>query len=159
MAELVIRKGNIDDVDGLENIEQECFATPWSRESLEHDIAENKMATYIVADLEGDLIGYIGVWNIMEEGHINNVAVLPRYRRMHVGTLLLNTLIDATEAAGITSHTLEVRESNTAAQALYKKFGFIESGKRPGYYEDNGEDAIIMWRIGNPSDVDVNEES
>ena len=159
MAELVIRKATIEDVEGLEVIEQECFETPWSKESLEHDIAENKLATYIVADLEGELIGYIGIWNIMDEGHINNVAVLPKYRRMHIATFLLNTLITATEAAGVKSHTLEVRASNTAAQDLYKKFGFVDSGRRPKYYEDNGEDAIIMWRIGNPDDVNENEES
>lgn len=157
MAELVIRKADVNDIKGLAAIEKECFVTPWTEESLRHDIVENKLATYIVADLEGELIGYIGLWSIFDEGHINNVAVLPKYRRMHVGTVLMNTLIDATEAAGLKSHTLEVRASNTAAQGLYEKFGFKESGRRPGYYEDNGEDAIIMWRIGDPGNVE--EES
>ncbi|NLD11568.1 MAG: ribosomal protein S18-alanine N-acetyltransferase [Clostridiales bacterium] len=153
MSELTIRKATVSDVAGLENIEQECFETPWSEESLRHDIEENKLATYIVADLEGELIGYIGVWSIADEGHINNVAVLPRYRRMHVGTILLNTMINATEEAGIVSHTLEVRASNEAAQGLYGRFGFKESGRRRGYYEDNGEDAIIMWRMGDPDKI------
>jgi ribosomal-protein-alanine N-acetyltransferase len=157
MAELVIRKAEIGDVKGLAKIEEACFSTPWSEESLRHDIAENKLATYIVADLEGELIGYIGVWSIVDEGHINNVAVLPRYRKMHVATILMNTMINATEAAGLKSHTLEVRASNTAAQGLYEKFGFKESCRRRGYYEDNGEDAIIMWRIGDPNEV--SEES
>ncbi|TDP55988.1 ribosomal protein S18-alanine N-acetyltransferase [Aminicella lysinilytica] len=153
MSELTIRKATVSDVPGLETIEQECFETPWSEESLRHDIAENKLATYIVADLEGELIGYIGVWSIADEGHINNVAVLPKYRRMHVGTILLNTMINATEEAGIVSHTLEVRASNEAAQSLYGRFGFKESGRRKGYYEDNGEDAIIMWRMGDPDKI------
>lgn len=100
-----------------------------------------------------ELIGYIGVWSIADEGHINNVAVLPKYRRMHVGTILLNTMINATEEAGIVSHTLEVRASNEAAQSLYGRFGFKESGRRKGYYEDNGEDAIIMWRMGDPDKI------
>lgn len=157
MAELIIRKAVTSDIDDLVKVEEACFETPWTAESLRHDIEENKLATYIVADLDGDVIGYIGLWAIVDEGHINNVAVIPQYRRMHVATLLLNTMIDATEDAGIKSHTLEVRAGNKAAQGLYEKFGFKEAGRRPGYYEDNGEDAIIMWRIGDPDKVE--EES
>lgn len=146
MAELVIRKATEKDIEGIEALEKICFKTPWSRDSIKHDIVDNKMATYIVAAIGENIVGYIGVWCIIDEGHITNVAVSPVYRRQHIGTLLVDTLIKSTENAGIVRHTLEVRASNVAAKKLYENFGFKESGVRKGYYEDNGEDAILMWR-------------
>ena len=150
MNELIIRKGMEEDIDSIAVIEEECFSTPWSRESIRHDLMENDKATYIVADMDGLIVGYMSVWCICDEGSINNIAVLPEYRRNHIASILMETMIQITENAGIKSHTLEVRRSNTAAIKLYEKFGFREAGVRPGYYEDDGEDALIMWRIGDP---------
>lgn len=146
MAQLIIRKAEEKDIDQMEVLEQECFSVPWSREALMGDLLENRLSLYLVAELEGNIVGYVGIWNIVDEGHINNVAVSSLYRKQHIGTILIDTLIKATEKAGIKRHTLEVRESNQAAKGLYAKMGFEPAGIRKGYYEDNGEDAIIMWR-------------
>lgn len=146
MSELVIRRGIPEDLEGIFALEQICFSEPWSRESLTRDLTENRLAFYLVAQLDSEIVGYVGIWNIVDEGHINNVAVSPVYRRQHIGTILIDTLIKVTEEAGIKKHTLEVRKSNESAKALYRNFGFKECGVRPRYYEDNNEDAIIMWR-------------
>ena len=146
MAELVVRKGVVTDVDDIEALEFACFASPWSRDSLLYELTDNPLSTYVVAEMEGHVIGYVGVWSILDEGHITNVAVSPDYRRQHVGSLLIYHMLKSTMEAGLVRHTLEVRAGNEAALALYRKFGFTEAGVRKGYYEDNGEDAIIMWR-------------
>lgn len=146
MRELTIRKGSAEDIDAIAALEQECFASPWSRESLYHDLAENQLSTYFVAELQEQIVGYVGIWAIMDEGHINNVAVSPSYRRQHIGSALIAAMLRSTEEAGIKSHTLEVRAGNRAAKGLYENYGFKEAGVRKGYYEDNGEDGIIMWR-------------
>ena len=151
MTMVVVRKANPEDIDDLAAIEQACFDTPWSRESLLHDLTENEMALYIIAEVDGVPAGYVGVWNIYDEGRINNVAVLSRFRRMRVGTILVRTLIQTTERLGIKSHTLEVRRSNQPAIRLYEQEGFREAGVRRNYYTDPDEDAIIMWRIGDPA--------
>ncbi len=151
MNEMIIRKGMEQDVDAIAVIEAECFTTPWSRDSILRDITGNDKALYIVADMDGLIVGYMSVWNICDEGNINNIAVLPEYRRNHIASILMESMIRVTEGFGIKSHTLEVRRSNTAAIKLYEKFGFREAGVRPGYYEDDGEDALIMWRIGDPN--------
>lgn len=146
MAELVIRKAVEDDILEMAELEKVCFASPWSYESIRHDICENKLSFYLVAELAGKVVGYVGIWNIIDEGNITNVAVSPVYRRQHIASILIDTLIQVTNQAGIKKHSLEVRASNIPAQELYKKFGFVEAGLRKGYYEDNKEDAIIMWR-------------
>ena len=146
MEELIIRKGVPEDIDDMELLEQQCFVTPWSRESLRYELAENPLALYVVAEISGHVAGYVGVWSIVDEGHITNEAVSPDFRRRHIGMALIDTMLKVTAGSGIRSHTLEVRASNAPAIGLYKKFGFTEAGLRKGYYEDNGEDAIIMWR-------------
>ena len=107
---------------------------------------ENKLAFYIVAEIAGQICGYVGIWKIFEEGHITNVAVAPEFRRKHIGRAMLETLISVTAEAGIEKYTLEVRAGNEPAIRLYEGLGFKSAGIRPGYYEDNGEDAVIMWR-------------
>lgn len=143
---LIIRKAAESDVPAVEAVEKACFSVPWSYESLYHDILENKLAFYIVAEIDGKVCGYVGVWKIFDEGHITNVAIAPEYRRMHIASAMLSVLFDVIGAQGIESYTLEVRAGNQAAIALYEGFGFREAGLRKGYYEDNGEDAIIMWK-------------
>ncbi len=146
MADLIIRKAEEKDVLAIEQIEKQCFAVPWSYESLYKDIVENKLAFYIVAEIAGQICGYVGIWKIFEEGHITNVAVAPEFRRKHIGRAMLETLISVTAEAGIEKYTLEVRAGNEPAIRLYEGLGFKSAGIRPGYYEDNGEDAVIMWR-------------
>ena len=147
MADLIIRKAEAKDVLAIEEIEKQCFTVPWSYESLYQDIVENKLAFYIVAELAaGQICGYVGIWKIFDEGHITNVAVAPEYRRKHIARARLEALMEVTAEAGIERCTLEVRAGNEPAIRLYEGLGFKSEGIRPGYYEDNGEDAVIMWR-------------
>lgn len=146
MAEISVRKAEERDVQEIAFLETVCFSDPWSVESVYHDVVENKLAFYVVAEAENKVIGYAGLWSILDEGHITNVAVSPDYRRMHAATLLLEMLLKTTEDVGIKRHTLEVRAGNEGAIALYQKHGFKVFGIRKGYYRDNGEDALIMWR-------------
>lgn len=146
MTEIVIRNADKNDVDEIAELEKQCFSVPWSRESLEYDITENHMSTYITAVIHGRIAGYVGFWTILDECHINNVAVSPGFRKQHIGSRLIETMIDRCKKAGVNSFTLEVRKSNFSAIGLYEKYDFKAFGERKGYYEDNGEDAIIMWR-------------
>ncbi len=146
MSELVIRRATEKDVAVIAELEKVCFTTPWTYESVYQDVVQNKLAFYVVADIEGYVVGYAGVWNIVDEGHITNVAVAPEFRQHHVGSAIIKVLLEVTEKAGITRHTLEVRRGNEAAIKLYENFGFEVCGERKGYYEDTGEDALIMWR-------------
>lgn len=146
MADLIVRRGEEKDITAIEKLEKQCFTTPWSYESLRYDIVENNRALYLVAEIEGEICGYAGIWKIVDEGHITNVAVAPAHRRKHIASALLESLFRVTERAGIVRHTLEVRAGNEGAIRLYESFGFKADGIRKGYYEDNGEDALIMWR-------------
>lgn len=98
----------------------------------------------------GQIVGYAGVWLIQEQGHITNVAVHPDFRRKHIGMAIVDVLMkESSKRAGTLTFTLEARKSNTAAIELYKKFGFLEVGIRKGYYQENNEDAVIMWTKPN----------
>lgn len=135
------------DLPAMAEIERRCFHTPWSEESLREDLTGNPLSVYIALEAEnGDVAGYMSLWRILDEGHINNVAVLPEYRRRGGASDMLEFMLKYSERNGISSHTLEVRVSNEGAIGLYRKFGFREAGVRKGYYEDNGEDALILWR-------------
>ena len=94
----------------------------------------------------GTIAGYMGVWAVLDEGHIMNVAVNPDFRRRHIGEALISCMLEVTGANGVHSWTLEVRSDNEPAKALYRKMGFVEAGIRKGYYEYDNTDAIIMWR-------------
>lgn len=106
----------------------------------------NNFARYLVIKQEDKVIGYGGMWIILDEGHITNIAIHPDFRGIGAGNLILTALIDLCKAEGITALTLEVRASNTIAQNLYYKFGFELEGIRKGYYADNHEDALILWK-------------
>lgn len=146
MSDLIVRRAEAKDVDRIAELEIQCFTTPWSREAVYQDVVENQRALYLVAEIEGLVIGYAGIWSIVDEGHITNVAVAPEFRQHHIGSAIIAVLLEVTEKAGITSHTLEVRRGNEPAIKLYEKYGFKVAGERKGYYEDTGEDALIMWR-------------
>ena len=141
---VIYRKATAKDVSDIYKIELACFSKPWSFASLYMDICINKLALYIVAQMEDEIIGYCGVHTIFDEGHIMNVAVLPDFRRLGIGEGLITTVISLT---GLCFYTLEVRESNQGAINLYNRLGFEIVGKRPNYYGD--EDALIMWKGKN----------
>ena len=133
----------IDDVVVVESL---SFKIPWSKNSFIEEIKNNKFARYIVAGIDGKIVGYAGMWKVFDEGHITNVAVHPEYRGRGIGSALVKGLIQIAAREEITSMTLEVRESNSVAQKLYSRHGFVNSGERKNYYSDNGENAIIMWK-------------
>lgn len=143
---LVVRQAEIRDIKPMAAMDALCFTTPWSEASFDKEIRENRLAFYIVAEIGDRLVGYAGLWCVGDEGYITNVAVHPDFRRRGIGQTLISVLLSHTITNGIRSHTLEVRASNNAAISLYTKFGFEPAGRRKNYYEDNGEDAIIMWR-------------
>lgn len=133
-------------IDSVLSIDSLSFPTPWSRESFENEIENNKFARYVVAKKDDVIIGYAGMWLILDEAHITNIAVHPEYRGIGSGNLLLEALMEICKIEFVSNMTLEVRKSNLVAQNLYKKYGFIEEGLRKAYYGDNKEDAIIMWK-------------
>lgn len=136
---------SIDDIDDVVEVENNCFSIPWSKASFLREIENNEVALYLVAKIENKAVGYIGVWRIIDEGHITNVAVHSDYRGLGIGSMLVSELLSLCKKDGINSFTLEVRKSNDIAQKLYRKYGFEERGIRKNYYEDNKEDAVIMW--------------
>lgn len=144
--EVIIRKMVIDDIDQVMEVEKNSFTTPWSKEAFSMEITKNILARYLVAELEGKIVGYGGLWLIIDEGHITNIAVDKKYRNRGIGSLILEGLINICREWNTKAMTLEVRKSNEEAKNLYKKYGFIEYGIRPGYYADDKEDAIIMWK-------------
>ncbi len=141
-----LRRMTLADVDAVLAIEKASFTTPWSREAFVKEVTENKLAYYTVAESEGEILGYAGVWLIVDEGHITNIAVTPKYRGRQIGKKILEKLIQELKNRDILRVTLEVRASNKVAIGLYMSYGFIVLGRRPGYYTDNGEDALIMWK-------------
>ncbi|MCC0654305.1 ribosomal protein S18-alanine N-acetyltransferase [Clostridioides sp. ES-S-0001-03] len=139
-----IEEMTIKDIDEVFEVEKNCFEDYWSKESFRKDLS-NEVAKYIVAKLDGKVVGYVGIWLILDEGHINNVAVHSDYRGKKIGDKLIKRLVDLCKDNNIASMTLEVRASNKIAQNLYRKYGFKMGGIRKEYYNDNKEDAIIMW--------------
>ncbi|HWR61485.1 MAG TPA: tRNA (adenosine(37)-N6)-threonylcarbamoyltransferase complex dimerization subunit type 1 TsaB [Clostridia bacterium] len=137
---------SIDDIDQVCEIEKLSFKTPWSRESFEAEISGNKLARYVVAKVGGKVAAYGGMWIVLDEGHITNIAVHPDYRGMKLGEKLVLSMLEKARSCGALNITLEVRNSNTVARNLYRKLGFVDSGIRKGYYSDTGEDAVIMWK-------------
>lgn len=143
---IIIREMELIDLDRIMDIEMDAFTTPWSRNAFSKEITENMLAKYIVVEIEGIVAGYAGIWLILDEGHITNIAVAKEYRGQGIGKFLMMGLIDYCKKQGIPNMTLEVRKSNIIAQNLYKKYGFLECGIRPNYYADDHEDAVIMWK-------------
>ena len=144
--DIIIREMKSTDLDRIMEIERNTFSTPWSRESFELELTKNLLARYIVAEIDNYVVGYGGIWLILDEGHITNIAVDEEYRGLGVGNRLVEGLIQLCIDRNIRAMTLEVRRTNEVAKSLYKKYGFCEYGIRPKYYSDNNEDAIIMWK-------------
>lgn len=146
MKDIDIVKACGDHIDDIVAVENLSFKIPWSRSSITQEICENKSALYLCATVGGKAVGYAGMWHICDEGHITNIAVHPEYRRNRIGSALMEALLNTARERGVRALTLEVKRSNCNAQGLYRKYGFAEEGFRKGYYADNNEDAIIMWK-------------
>ena len=143
---LEIQQMTQEHIQDVLQIEEACFAIPWTKQDFEREMKENKLAIYIIAVLDGKIVGYAGMWHIVTEGHITNIAVLQEYRRQGIGNALLEQIIHIAEQKEMIGITLEVRISNIAAQKLYTKYGFRPEGFRKNYYQDTKEDAVIMWK-------------
>ena len=143
MSEITVGLMTVEDVDAVHAIEVACFKTPWSRESFMREVTENACARYVVLREDGRAIAYAGVWFVLDEGPITNIAVHPDRRGVGYGEQVTRALIQLAADSGMNWMTLEVRRSNKTAQSLYHKVGFIDVGYRKRYYE-NSEDALIM---------------
>ena len=134
------------DAEAVEIVEKASFAVPWSRKSFWEEAA-NEQTCYLLALDDERVIGYAGMWLVLDEAQITNVAIHPDHRGQKIGLALLKEMIKEAVKRGAERMTLEVRPSNVAALALYTSLDFQDCGRRPGYYQDNGEDAIIMWNL------------
>lgn len=137
-----LRKRDVAEVAALERA---VYPRPWSPAMFRAELTRTDDRAYRVARRGGRLLGYAGVLVAAGDAHVLTVAVDPDVRRGGVATRLVVELLAAALELGAIAATLEVRESNAAAEALYRRFGFESAGVRPGYYEDNGEGARIMW--------------
>ena len=142
----VMNASHVQQIAGLEKI---CFSDPWSENSIASEL-ENRLSYWLVA-LDGDIVtGYVGSQSVLGESDMMNVAVHPDYRRQGIAEALVTHLVQALREKGNHCLTLEVRVSNTPAIALYEKLGFTQVGRRPNYYRNPKEDALILrkeWQI------------
>ena len=141
-----IIKMEVEHLKEVHKIEEDCFAIPWSEKSFYDELTKNKLAIYVVAKYNNEVVGYGGMWHVITEGHITNIAVKKEYRQKGIGSKIINSLINIAKEKEMIGITLEVRVSNKNALSIYKKNGFMIEGIRKEYYDDNKEDAIIMWR-------------
>ncbi len=141
---MLIRNMTADDIDEVFVLETACFSHPWTKNMFADELKQ-KTTTYMVAEKDGKIVGYMGMYQAADEGNVTNIAVLPEYRRLGIASALLDSFIKLCIDKKLCFLTLEVRKSNIGAISLYKKFGFKEVGLRPKYY-DNSEDAVLMTR-------------
>ncbi len=163
----------IADIDEVRVVERKCFPSPWPKQSFRYELERNRMARYFVLRRkhpeklipagapkpgflrrllggassigEGSIVGFAGIWMMVDEAHITTLAVLPESQGQGLGELLLVATTELSGVEGVKMMTLEVRESNSVAQRLYEKYGFSRHGVRRHYYSDDGEDAVVMW--------------
>ncbi len=140
------RKMTPDDVEAVYEIELATFPTPWTLDSFHYEMRENQYAHYTVAVSDNEkIIGFCGMWIVIDAAQITNVAVLEEARGLGIGEALMREAMQAAKESGAEMMSLEVRVTNTVAQNLYRKLEFQDGGIRKGYYTDNGEDALVMW--------------
>lgn len=140
---MLVRKMTLEDVEAVYTISTKCFSEPWSLESIKQEV-NNAVASYFVAEEEHAIVGYAGLWHVLDEGEVINIAVCEEVRRQGIGEALLKKLLEEAKARKITVIHLEVRASNKGARSLYEKYGFNAIALRKGYYHKPLEDAVIM---------------
>jgi [ribosomal protein S18]-alanine N-acetyltransferase len=148
---LEVRRLELRDLNAIEEIERASYRTPWSRSMFAGELAKPSSLSLGAFDTEtGELLGYLIISRYVDAWHVMNVAVSPEHRRRKIATMLLDRLFELTAGDGQRGYTLEVRVSNDVAIRLYERAGFKPRGIRRGYYTDNREDALIMWRDPEP---------
>jgi ribosomal-protein-alanine N-acetyltransferase len=141
---IVLDRMKVEDLPAVHVIERESFSTPWPAHAYRHELETNRLAHYIVARCGDEIVGFAGMWLLVDEAHVTTFATRRAWRRQGIGERLLLALLDLAAARGAHEATLEVRPSNTPARRLYEKYGFKNVGVRTRYYSDNNEDALIM---------------
>ena len=141
---VLIRRMTLEDVPAVHEIDVLSFSLPWPERSFRFELTENQVARGWVAEVDGKIAAMLVIWFIVDEAHIATIAVHPDFRRRGIGEQILLHALRAAQNEGAQRAFLEVRAGNTAAQAMYKKYGFEMAGVRPGYYKDNNEDAFLM---------------
>ena len=141
---LLVEPMRLDDLPEVHAIERASFTSPWPPNAYRSEIETNRLATYLVARVDGRVVGYGGMWLMVDEAHLTTFAVHPAWRRQHIAERLLLAFLDLALDRRAHEATLEVRLSNLPARRLYEKFGFRPVGLRPRYYSDDNEDALIM---------------
>jgi len=150
MSEIIIKKIEKDQIHGVAELEKLCFCCPWSEESLGLLLGESAVG-FCAVDKKGNVLAYGGMMCVLDEGEITNIATHPDARRMGLGRAVVSALLDYGKSRGLVSFSLEVRESNSAAIALYEGLGFEAVGVRNNFYTKPTENAVIMIKnIGEP---------
>ena len=144
MNALVLAPLTVADLEEVAPIERSSFTLPWPTSAYATELTTNRLARYLGARANGTLVGFGGIWLMVDEAHITTMAVHPEHRRQGVATAMLLELLQEARRGGARVATLDVRVSNVDAQRLYRAFGFQEVGRRIRYYDDNGEDALVM---------------
>ena len=146
--EVTVDAMRMADIPGVHEVERLSFATPWPAYAFEQELTGNRLARYVVARAGSGpmerVVGFAGVWLMVDEAHITTFGVHPDWRRQGIGRRLMVRLLELADELQARRMTLEVRAGNVAAQALYRGFGFEVAGRRPRYYTDDGEDALVM---------------
>lgn len=142
---ITIRPAKIEDIEAISEIEKESFPTPWSKELIREELTF-PLSLNLVATIDEVVIGYVLSWLIPPEVHILNLAVSQTFRKKGVGRKIMDSLFYEAAKRGANKFTLEVRHKNVSAISFYQCFGFVTKGVRKGYYQDTGEDALIMWK-------------
>lgn len=145
---MIIVKMNKNHVAQIAELEKLCFNDPWSQNSIASELG-NKLSLWLVAEENGNVLGYVGSQTVLGETDMMNIATHPDYRKKGIGTSLINALIDVLAEQGSHSLMLEVRASNDPAISVYKKLGFDEIGRRKNYYRNPKEDALILRKEWN----------
>ena len=135
----------MNDLEDVLEVETASFTNPWPKEIFYQELVYNQYGHYFVAEVEEQIIGYVGLWIVLDDAQITNIAILPKYRGYSYGEKLFAYACQQAQSRGVRRLSLEVRASNTVAQRMYRKFGLVPGGIRKKYYTDNHEDAIVMW--------------
>ena len=137
----------VDQIDEVLAIEESSFTSPWTRTMYLAELENTGVSyCYLARDAQGRAVGFCSFWRVLDELHINNIAVLAEFRRAGIATALLTHVLAEGARLGARRATLEVRRSNEPARSLYERFGFIVAGVRQGYYTKPVEDALVLWR-------------
>nr|WP_163970898.1 ribosomal protein S18-alanine N-acetyltransferase [Oceanobacillus halotolerans] len=145
MAETIIRKMEIADIEQVMKVEEASFDSPWTKEMFYQELSENNHAHYLVLQMDKEVIGYVGLWIVLDDAQVTNIAIMPDYRGKGLGKMLFQYTLHYVINLGVKRLSLEVRVSNIVAQRMYRRFGLVPGGIRKNYYKDNQEDALVMW--------------